>query len=103
MNDQNEILVNSTILVSANGTITCIGTQCQVPAGTDRYVLEGGIVTPGLINVGASIGLVEVEAEANSNDGTSSVTNGAFVKAVDGISMNTYYGRHVKAAWNGKY
>lgn len=51
--------------------MTCVGTpaDCPVTGGIDTYSLPGGQVIPGVINVGTSLGLYEVDSESSSADG----------------------------------
>ena len=52
---------NGTVLIR-NGRIVAVGANVQVPAGAQRIDARGRVVTPGLIDSGTSVGLVEVSA-----------------------------------------
>lgn len=60
-------LENATVLIR-NGRIVAVGTNVTVPAGAQRIDARGKQVTPGFIESGTQIGLVEVGAVAGSVD-----------------------------------
>eukprot|EP01124_Arcella_intermedia_P022134 TRINITY_DN3237_c0_g1_i3.p1 TRINITY_DN3237_c0_g1~~TRINITY_DN3237_c0_g1_i3.p1 ORF type:complete len:974 (+),score=164.83 TRINITY_DN3237_c0_g1_i3:145-2922(+) len=98
------VLENATMVVE-NGIITCIGSYplCEGNISSDwtTYNIPSGWMIPGLINVGSSIALSEVVHEVNSQDGTAPGSNGANIKAIDGVRLNNYKNRHLEAAFNG--
>jgi len=98
MND-NAAISNPLIIVT-NGIITCVGDtiSCTIPNGFDKYSLSGGFIIPGIISAASSVGIVEVDDEILSGDGTLAVDNGATVYAADGIRLE---GRKSWAAWAG--
>jgi imidazolonepropionase-like amidohydrolase len=65
---------NGTVLIR-DGKIVAVGANVAVPAGAERIDATGKVVTPGLIDMGTQIGLVEVsgvpdtrQASARSTD-----------------------------------
>lgn len=60
---------NGTVLIR-DGRIVAVGTDVNVPAGARRIDARGKQVTPGFIESGTAIGLVEVGAVAGSVDHT---------------------------------
>ncbi len=60
---------NGTVLIR-NGRIVAVGANVSVPAGAQRIDARGKQVTPGFIESGTQIGLVEVGAVAGSVDHT---------------------------------
>jgi imidazolonepropionase-like amidohydrolase len=74
-------------VVIEDGLIVAVGPDIQVPAGAERIDATGKVVTPGLIDLGTSIGLVEVDLERQTRD---DAMGGDFVVAAfdvtDGIN-----------------
>eukprot|EP01124_Arcella_intermedia_P022133 TRINITY_DN3237_c0_g1_i1.p1 TRINITY_DN3237_c0_g1~~TRINITY_DN3237_c0_g1_i1.p1 ORF type:complete len:894 (+),score=157.84 TRINITY_DN3237_c0_g1_i1:41-2722(+) len=103
--DASEAVIENATMVVENGTITCIGSYpaCEgtISADWSTYNIPSGWMIPGLINVGSSTALSEVDQEINSQDGTASVSNGANIRAIDGVRLNNYKNRHLEAAFNG--
>jgi imidazolonepropionase-like amidohydrolase len=101
MDASNTVHTGATIVVT-DGIISCIGPPavCPVPNGADDYILDGGQIIPGMINVGTSVGLYEVDSEDNSADGFINPSSTG-VRAIDGIRWNMYQRRHLTAAWAG--
>ena len=64
---------NATVVVQ-DGAIACVG-ECAVEQGLEFEVidLKGGSIAPGLITVGAPLGLVEIITEQSTGDGVSDV------------------------------
>ncbi len=60
---------NATVVI-VNGVITAVGANVTPPAGAQVVDAKGKWVTPGLINAGTQLGLVEVGAENSANDNT---------------------------------
>lgn len=52
-------IANGTVLIR-DGLIVAVGADVAVPAGARRLDARGGWVTPGLINAGTQVGLVEI-------------------------------------------
>ncbi|KAI8829693.1 hypothetical protein BJ741DRAFT_622048 [Chytriomyces cf. hyalinus JEL632] len=74
-------------LVVEKGIVTCMGQSCQIRG--KAFDLNGGVVIPGLIASGVSIGLREISSEQSTNDGQSSsqdVLDGV-VRAKDGLRV----------------
>jgi imidazolonepropionase-like amidohydrolase len=63
----NGVIENGTILF-ANGIITAIGTDVQIPAGTRVVDLTGKHVYPGLIDAYSTVGISEIGAVGVSSD-----------------------------------
>lgn len=66
---------NGGTVVIINGTVVCQdhAAQCAHHLAQNPYLeqidLENGVIAPGLLTYGGSIGLMEIEAEASTNDG----------------------------------
>jgi len=60
---------NATVLISG-GRITAVGTNVAIPAGATRIDAAGRWVTPGLIDGAGNMGLREISAVQNTNEGT---------------------------------
>jgi imidazolonepropionase-like amidohydrolase len=58
---------NGTILIT-DGKITAVGANVAVPAGATRIDGAGKFVTPGFVNSGTQLGLVDVGANADTRD-----------------------------------
>ncbi len=75
------------VVVVEGGRIVAVGADIEVPADAERIDATGKVVTPGLIDVGTSIGLVEVDLESQTRD---DAMGGDFVVAAfdvtDGIN-----------------
>lgn len=105
MDDSDTILENRMIVV-VNGVITCIDTETvcspQLPPLSPEFIVKDGdtIVTPGLIEASTSLGLIEIEAEDSTGDGSSygSVNDQLKVQAMNGIRLQS---RAMQAAWAG--
>jgi imidazolonepropionase-like amidohydrolase len=102
MDDTNRVITDAHIVVQ-NGVVQCVGTaaECAVPANSDVYSLPGGQVMPGLINVGTSLALYEVDSEEGSADSYIFPSDSQRVRAADGVRLNMYHKRHLRAAWAG--
>lgn len=87
-------------VVVQNGTITAISSTGLLPQfSTSEFIdLRGGSISPGLTTFGSPLGLVEIDAEASTNDGlvfdplvdrVPSIVGGdaALVRAVDGLQF----------------
>lgn len=51
------------------GAISCIGSCASQIQGADTINLQGGMISPGLMSYGSSIGLAEIEGELSTTDG----------------------------------
>lgn len=62
------------VVVFSHGIITCVGhgSDCApyVTTGAKHLDLEYGSIVPGLVSFGTSLGLVEIDAESSTNDGS---------------------------------
>src|SRR5579863_6741403 len=63
------VIENGTVLVE-NGKIAAVGANVQVPVGAQVIDARGKVVTPGLIDAGDALGLVEIPAEQITVDST---------------------------------
>ena len=63
------VIENGTVLVE-NGKISAVGAGVRVPAGAKVIDARGKVVTPGLIDSGDLLGLVEIPAEKITVDST---------------------------------
>lgn len=62
------MLPGATVLIN-RGKIVSVGNDLAIAAGTTVLDVKGKRVTPGLIDVDTSIGLVEISAESSTDDG----------------------------------
>lgn len=60
--------VEGATVLLRDGTIAAVGTDVDVPAGARRIDAAGAAVTPGLFDLGTSMGLVEVGAVGDTRD-----------------------------------
>jgi len=60
---------NATVLIR-DGRIAAVGTNVAIPAGATRIDATGKWVTPGLIDGAGNMGLREISAVQNTNEGT---------------------------------
>ncbi|RKP05677.1 hypothetical protein THASP1DRAFT_19507, partial [Thamnocephalis sphaerospora] len=89
-------------VVVKNGGVACVGLGCEdtfTEANGDIYDLHGGVVLPGIISAGLPLGMIEIEQEPSTGDGS---IEEAFIsssdqlpRAEDGIAFG---GKHLKAA-----
>jgi hypothetical protein len=47
--------------------------------------------------------MLEVESEGNSQDGSAQTIDGEVVRAIDGVTFNTFDPRHMYSAWAGSH
>jgi len=61
------VIENGTVLIQA-GRIVSVGTNIAIPAGATRIDATGKWVTPGIVNVATTLGVVEIGAVQETND-----------------------------------
>ena len=61
------VIENGTVLIT-NGRITAVGANVPVPANATRIDATGKWVTPGIVNVATTLGVVEIGAVEETND-----------------------------------
>ena len=61
------VIENGTVLIQG-GKIVSVGTNITIPAGATRIDATGKWVTPGIVNVATTLGVVEIGAESETND-----------------------------------
>jgi imidazolonepropionase-like amidohydrolase len=78
---------HGTVLVR-DGVIVAVGATVAVPAGATTIDATGKWVTPGLINAGTQLGLIEIQAVSDTKDDSPKGTNGiaAAFTVVDGLN-----------------
>jgi imidazolonepropionase-like amidohydrolase len=78
---------HGTVIVR-DGLIVGVGANLPVPAGATTIDATGKWVTPGLINAGTQLGLIEIEAVPDTKDDSPKGTNGvaAAFSVVDGLN-----------------
>lgn len=83
---------NGTVLVR-DGRIVAVGANVAVPAGAQRIDATGKIVTPGFINAGTQLGLVEIGGERDTRDANAKGTNAvaASFRAWDGLNSESVF------------
>lgn len=81
---------NGTVLIR-DGKIVAVGANVAIPADAQRIDATGKWVTPGLINAGTNLGLVEIGAVPDTRDATARGQNAiaASFRAWEGINPNT--------------
>lgn len=80
--------IDGASIVVTDGVITCIAQDCKITDNRPQITLEGGIVTPGFIEVASHLGLQEILSEEITSDGISLGNNkiaAPQIRAVDGI------------------
>lgn len=80
----------ATVLVR-DGRIVAVGTDVEIPPDAERIDATGRVVTPGLFDVGSTLGLIEVDAVDDTRDyvlGADDPVRAAFDVA-DGINPNS--------------
>ncbi|RIA84710.1 hypothetical protein C1645_783560 [Glomus cerebriforme] len=97
---------NISIIVK-DGLVECIGTNCTNAIDTitnnspEIIDLNGGYILPGMIAVGTSLGLVEIDAEVITSDGIAPIivdpnSEDRVIKAIDGLKLG---GKHLNVAY----
>jgi imidazolonepropionase-like amidohydrolase len=83
-------IAKGTVLIR-DGVIAAVGEQVTVPAGAQTIDATGKIVTPGLIDSQAAIGVVEIGAVRDTNDVAAKGTNNiaASFKVWDGLNPSS--------------
>lgn len=88
-------------VVVEGGKIICVGTDCSSTFNDGKVVdLRGGIISPGFMTYGSSLGLEEIASEPSTGDGITYDAlkkdvprilddPGAVVRAVDGLVFGT--------------
>ncbi|CAE6451854.1 unnamed protein product [Rhizoctonia solani] len=97
--DRPQVIRPQDVVVASRGRVVCVGACASYVVPEARIVdLQGGSIIPGLIGSGASIGLVEIDQEPSTNDGsvpdplerdvpTIVGGDGFLARGVDGISF----------------
>ncbi|RCH89871.1 hypothetical protein CU098_001242, partial [Rhizopus stolonifer] len=94
-------------MVVNKGEITCLGTECdreQVhwPSNSPIFEMNGAVIIPGIISMGVSLGLSEIQSEEATQDGEANndiSDNDLYkkiVRAADGLKLN---GLHAQKAY----
>jgi len=82
---------NGTVVVR-NGKIEAVGTNVSVPAGAEEINAQGLTVYPGMIDLGTSIGLVEISSGAPGGVDTSEVGDiNPNARAITGVNPHSAY------------
>lgn len=78
---------NGTVVIR-DGKIVAVGTSVAVPAGAQRIDGTGKTVTPGFVNAGTTLGVVDIGAVAATNDAAARGRDGiaAAFNVVDGLN-----------------
>lgn len=81
---------NGTVLIR-DGKIVAVGSDVAVPSGAVRVDATGKIVTPGFINAGTQLGLVEIGGEPSTRDANARGTDGiaASFRSWDGLNSES--------------
>jgi imidazolonepropionase-like amidohydrolase len=61
------LIENGTVLIR-DGLIVAVGASVAIPAGAQRLDATGKVVTPGLVNAGTQLGIVEIGAVGSTRD-----------------------------------
>lgn len=91
--DPSAAIISAGTMVVTNGVVSCLGTTCTT-TGLTTLNMQGGIVTPGFVAAGMPLGNVEVDQESTWQDG--SITGGASVSSLGGVSLQS---THTRDAW----
>ncbi|MEX2336751.1 MAG: amidohydrolase family protein [Fulvivirga sp.] len=83
-----DTIVNGTLVIK-NGEIAAIGKNISVPAGTEVINCEGLYIYPGMIEGGATLGLIEVGSDARTRDYNEIGEVVPQVKALTAINPNS--------------
>ena len=98
-------------VIVESGRITCLGVDCASMIGDAEIVdLQGGVISPGLMTYGSSLGLEEIALEPSTGDGRTFDAfrtdvprilddPGAVVRAVDGLVFGTRNALYVSPAY----
>ncbi len=80
------VIPSGTVLIQ-DGRITAVGANVQVPSGARVIDATGKVVTPGLLDSSSWLGLIEIGAEQNTVDRSTSLTHmTAAFSVADGIN-----------------
>lgn len=81
---------NGTVLMR-DGKIVAVGANVTVPSDAQRVDASGKIVTPGLIDAGTQLGLVEIGGEPSTRDANAVGTEGvaASFRSWDGLNSES--------------
>lgn len=82
---------NGTVIIT-NGRITAVGPNLPVPAGAQRIDATGKWVTPGIVNVATTLGIVEIGAVEETVDASARGRGDAITashRAWEGINPNS--------------
>lgn len=97
--DATNTIISGANIVVTNGNVTCVDTSCPIPLGFEVFTQTDGVVIPGMIESSTALGLVEIQSEPDTNDGSSTgIVSGHAVFSKDGIRVQS---RTVSAAWKG--
>ncbi|KAJ8659950.1 hypothetical protein O0I10_004176 [Lichtheimia ornata] len=100
-----EVYTGAVDLVVEDGHVKCVGTTCEQaewPSSAPIFQMHGGVVTPGIISSGVSMGLSEMINEPGTQDGFARNNiddpdlSTSIVRAVDGLQFN---GLHMRKAF----
>ncbi|KAJ2957267.1 hypothetical protein NQZ79_g6970 [Umbelopsis isabellina] len=94
-------------VVVDNGKIICAGDDCDshvqaLGSMATEIDVQGGYIIPGIVAVGSSLGLIEIDSEDTTGDGvirpTVSRDYKDVIQAVDGLKLGT---EHLRRAYKG--
>ena len=79
---------HGTVLIR-DGKIVAVGASVDVPSGATTIDATGKWVTPGLINAGTQLGLIEIDAVADTKDDNPKAPVAASFSVVDGLNPHS--------------
>ena len=84
------VIENGTVLIR-DGRIAAVGAAVDIPANAQRIDATGKWVTPGLINVGTTLGLIEISGVPDTRDANAQGEKAiaASFRSWDGLNPNT--------------
>lgn len=84
------VIENGTVIIQ-NGRIAAVGAGIAIPADAQRIDATGKWVTPGFINAGTNLGLVEIGAVPDTRDNSARGADAiaASFRAWEGLNPNT--------------
>jgi imidazolonepropionase-like amidohydrolase len=77
------------VVIITDGILSCVGTCSSelstLSSNTPRFALKNGYITPPFTSFGSSLGLVEIDAESDTQDGPP--PKDGITRAVDGLNF----------------
>ncbi|CAG8484063.1 3339_t:CDS:2 [Funneliformis caledonium] len=101
-NNNSSVKDENISMIIKDGLVECIG-NCAISNhnSSEMIDLNGGYVLPGIVAIGASLGLIEIDLEPSTTDGFVPIINhpdsvDQVMKAIDGLKFG---GKHLDVAY----